>query len=100
MGEAAKCSFVPNSPSLVANSPTLVPNSPSPQSPPVKGEEAKTRIHSSAPSRLLPEQQIRLDKGIEVAVEHRIDVADLVIGAMVLDQPVGLEDVGADLAAP
>src|SRR6185312_13214977 len=36
---------------------------------------------------------------VEVAVEHAVDVADFDLGAGVLAHLVGLEDVGADLAA-
>src|SRR5258705_12008665 len=49
------------------------------------------------PARLL--QQVRLDERIEVAVEHAVDVADLHLGAMVLDHLVRLQHVAANLAA-
>src|SRR5262245_29111215 len=44
-------------------------------------------------------EQKRADEGIEVAVEHAVDVPDLHTRAVVLDHPVGLQHVGADLAA-
>ena len=50
------------------------------------------------PSRL-PEE-IGLDKGIQPTVEHRINIAFLGVGAMILDQPIGLQHVGANLTAP
>ena len=37
---------------------------------------------------------------VEVAVEHPLHVADLVLGAVVLDHRVGVQDVAADLRAP
>ena len=37
--------------------------------------------------------------GVEVAVEHALDVAGLVLGAQVLHHLVRLQHVGADLAA-
>src|SRR5690606_18547879 len=39
------------------------------------------------------------DEGIEIAVEHRLGVGDLHVGAQVLDARI-VEDVGADLVAP
>ncbi len=44
--------------------------------------------------------EVALDEGIEPAVEHRLGVALLDPGAVVLDHPVGVQHVGADLAAP
>src|SRR5450759_4120942 len=43
--------------------------------------------------------EVRLDEAVEVAVEHGVDVAGLVAGALVLDQPVRRQRVRADLAA-
>src|SRR5205823_6378201 len=41
--------------------------------------------------------QVRLDERIDVAVEHAVDVAGLLLGAQVLHQLVRLQDVIADL---
>ena len=43
--------------------------------------------------------EVGLDEAVELAVEHRAGVADLVAGPQVLDELVRLQDVGADLAA-
>src|SRR4051812_24780958 len=43
--------------------------------------------------------EVRLDERIEVAVEHAVDVARLVLGAQILHELVRLEHVAADLAA-
>ena len=43
--------------------------------------------------------QVGADEGVEVAVEHAVHVADFELGAVVLDEPVGLQGVGADLVA-
>ena len=40
-----------------------------------------------------------MDEAVEVAVEHAFGVPDLVIGSMVLDHLVRVQDVAADLAA-
>src|SRR6188474_1578859 len=53
-------------------------------------------IRSSARDALL---QAGLDEGVEVAVEHFLGVADLYVGAQVLD-PALVEHVAADLVAP
>ena len=45
-------------------------------------------------------QEIGLDERIHIAIQHRIHITDLEIRPMILDQAVGLEDIGADLAAP
>ncbi len=45
-------------------------------------------------------QQVRLDELVQVPVQHCVHVAHLEIGAVILDQAVGLEDIGADLASP
>src|SRR5205823_4947476 len=44
-------------------------------------------------------QQIRADETIEVAVEDALRVADLVLGPVVLDELVRVEDVAADRVA-
>src|SRR3954471_19509264 len=44
-------------------------------------------------------QQLRAHEAVEVAVEDRGRVADLVVGPVVLDHRVGVQDVGADLRA-
>ena len=44
--------------------------------------------------------EIGVDEAVQVAVHHGVDVAGLIAGAVVLDQGVGHEHVGADLAAP
>src|SRR3954471_6062811 len=43
--------------------------------------------------------QVGLDEAVEVAVEHRAGVAHLVVGAKVLDELVGLQNIRPDLAA-
>ena len=53
---------------------------------------------SRLPAGELP-AEVGVDEAVEVAVEHGAGVADLVAGPQVLDELVGLEDVGADLAA-
>lgn len=45
------------------------------------------------PVRSTVEKKKRLDKGIEVAVQHGIDIAGLVPGAVILDQAVGLQHI-------
>ena len=47
-----------------------------------------------------PGRQGRRHELVEVAVEHRLGVRRLHVGAQVLDHLVGLQDVGADLVAP
>lgn len=42
-------------------------------------------------------QQIGANKGLQIAVEHAIDIADFDFGAMILDQAVRLQDIGANL---
>ena len=44
--------------------------------------------------------EVGLDEGHQIAVEHPLDVAGLVIGAQVLGHLIGLEDIRTDLAAP
>src|SRR5918996_197690 len=46
-----------------------------------------------------PMSERRLDERPDVAVEDTVDVPDLHAGAVVLDQPVRVEDVRADLGA-
>src|SRR5439155_6479589 len=43
--------------------------------------------------------QLGLDESLDVAVQDRIDVPDLDARPVVLHQPVGMQDVGADLRA-
>src|ERR1051325_5996962 len=47
----------------------------------------------------LPKHQIGVDQRVEIAIQHAVDVADGQLGAMVLDHPVGSQDVTANLAA-
>src|SRR5207248_10255136 len=61
----------------------------------------RSGLHSSAASGVLGTfscslQQIRADETIEVAVEDALRVADLVLGPVVLDELVRVEDVAAD----
>src|SRR5271165_4510212 len=46
-----------------------------------------------------PRQQVGADEGLQIAVNHAIDVADLGLGAVILDHAVRLQDVGANLRA-
>src|SRR3954467_14156472 len=46
-----------------------------------------------------PAAQLSRDERLDVAVEHRGDVADLDVGAVVLGELVGMQHVGADLGA-
>jgi hypothetical protein len=48
---------------------------------------------------IAPVQKIGADKFVEVAVENFVHIAALDFGADVFNQLVGLERVGADLAA-
>ena len=41
-----------------------------------------------------------LDKAVDVAIEHPVGVADLVVRPEVLHHPVRLQDIGTDLVAP
>src|SRR3972149_1531793 len=43
-------------------------------------------------------QQVRVDEAVERTVEHALGVPHLEVGAMVLDELVGMEHVAADLA--
>lgn len=44
--------------------------------------------------------QLCLDKAVYLSVQDGVDIAFFVVGAVVFDHFVGLEDVGADLIAP
>src|SRR5215217_8641317 len=44
-------------------------------------------------------RQVGVDEAVEVAVEHAARVPDLVVGPVVLDHRVRVQDVGADLRA-
>ena len=43
--------------------------------------------------------QVRIHEGVEVAIEHRLDVAGLVLAAVILHERVGVQVVGTHLAA-
>src|SRR3954447_19089261 len=60
---------------------------------------ARDAPNSPARARLRLAQQLGPDELVEVAVEHGVDVADLVAGAQVLDDLVRVQDVVADLRA-
>jgi len=45
------------------------------------------------------EEEVGADEGVDIAVEDFFDVAAFGLGAVVFYQLVGLEGVGADLAA-
>src|SRR3954466_14139781 len=63
---------------------------------PPGAREKLTRSSGLAPS----PPEVALHELVEIAVEHRVDVARLDLGAQVLDHLVGLHDVRADLTAP
>ena len=44
-------------------------------------------------------QQVRPDESVEIPVKHAVDITHLVIGAVILDHRVRVQDVGADLGA-
>src|SRR6185437_472010 len=46
-----------------------------------------------------PHLQIAPDEGVEITIEHTVDVSDLYARAKVLRYPVGLENVAANLRA-
>src|SRR5262249_48649197 len=46
-----------------------------------------------------PLHQIALDEDVDVAVEHAIHIAHLLLGPVILDQLIGMQDVAANLAA-
>src|SRR3990172_3923531 len=54
------------------------------------------RVVEASPAPL----QVPIDEFVEIAIEHPLNVADLDTGAEILDHLVGLEDIGANLAAP
>jgi hypothetical protein len=43
--------------------------------------------------------QVGVDEGVEVAIEHRVGVADLVVGAVILHHPVRVQHVRPNLVA-
>src|SRR5678815_890124 len=51
-------------------------------------------------SRVLGLDQVGLDEVVEVAVEDRVHVSHLQIGAVIGHQPIGRQDIRADLRAP
>src|SRR4051812_4293753 len=68
---------------------------------PVVEERAQARVSKTrSVDLLLAPADARVDEAVEVAVEHRARVADLVLRAQVLHHLVRREDVGADLVAP
>ena len=46
-----------------------------------------------------PSAELRLDQLLQIAVQDPVDVADLDTRSVVLDEPIGGEDVRADLLA-
>ena len=44
--------------------------------------------------------EVGVDEAVEVAVHDRLNVAGLIVRARILDELVGHEDIGADLASP
>src|SRR4051794_25793777 len=44
-------------------------------------------------------EQVGADEPVQVALEHALDVADLLVGPVVLDHRVRIEHVGPDLRA-
>ena len=49
---------------------------------------------------LLAPADAGVDEAVDIAVEHRVGVADLEVGPQVLDHLVGVEDIGAHLVPP
>ena len=47
-----------------------------------------------------PSAQFGLDESVQVTVEHRLHVSGLFVGAQILDQLIGRQDIGPDLIAP
>src|SRR3954470_18203549 len=43
--------------------------------------------------------QVSLDQRVDIAVEYPVDVADLILGPVILDELIGVQHVAADLAA-
>src|SRR5271165_3577381 len=56
------------------------------------------QLHFQLPFRALG-HQVRTDKGIQVSIQHAVYITNLKLRAVVLDQPVRLHHVRADLAA-
>src|SRR5436190_23618952 len=54
-------------------------------------------IDAERPARFL--HQIRLDEDVDVAVEHAVDVAHLLLGPMILHELIWMENITANLAA-
>src|SRR5919109_4542010 len=52
------------------------------------------------PAPLAGGEKVLFDEGGELPIEHGVDIAHFHIGAMILDQAVGMQDVRADLMAP
>src|SRR5580692_5630679 len=46
-----------------------------------------------------PHLQVGADEGLQVAIDHAVDVANFHLGAVIFDQPIRLQSVGADLRA-
>src|SRR5581483_7314837 len=44
-------------------------------------------------------KQVALDKWIEIPIQNPVRVAHLKLGAVILDEPVWMQDIRADLAA-
>src|SRR5829696_4642938 len=44
--------------------------------------------------------QVFADEPVEIAVEHPLGVTDLVVGAVILDPLVGMQEVASDLRSP
>ena len=55
------------------------------------------RFDAERAARLL--HQIALDERVDVTVEHAIDVADLLLRAVILDEPIRMQHVAANLVA-
>lgn len=45
-------------------------------------------------------EEILLDEGVEVAIEHGVDIPHLQVRTMVFDQPIRMQDVRPDLVSP
>lgn len=41
--------------------------------------------------------EVGADKGLQIAVNHPVHIADFSLGAVIFNEPIGLQDVGADL---
>ncbi len=67
------------------------------------GARGESSFHQTLPGvaiRPVPAvQQVGADEGVNIAIENLLNVAALDLGAMVLDELVGLQGVGANLAA-